>query len=83
MKRQLERYPYLLEQLVFTDETKLRLFENQVGGNVHVRCRPDERLGPQNVNGGVKYEGGYITFWGCINYYYMGCLYKLDGNMTG
>lgn len=46
MKTRLDLDPGLLQRLIFTDETKLRLFENQVGGNVYVRCKPGERLEP-------------------------------------
>jgi hypothetical protein len=35
------------------------------------------------VNGAVKYGGGGLTFWGCINYYGLGQLYRLDSNMKG
>ena len=43
MKKVLKDYPDLLYYMIFTDETKLRVFEQQVGGNVSVRCRKDER----------------------------------------
>jgi hypothetical protein len=49
MKASLDSSRALLEKLIFTDETKLRLFENQVWGeNVYVRCRAGERLQGQN-----------------------------------
>ncbi len=44
MKARLREDPQLLYKLIFTDETNLRLFENEIGGNVYVRCRKDERL---------------------------------------
>jgi hypothetical protein len=68
MKEILDKDPEFLYNIIFTDETKLRLFENSLGGNVHVRCRPEERLLPKNVNGRVKYGGGGICFWGCVAY---------------
>jgi hypothetical protein len=72
MKKRLEEGPELLEKLIFMDETKLRIFENSVGSNFNVRCRKDERLKSENVNGALRYGGGGLTFWGCINYHYMG-----------
>jgi hypothetical protein len=83
MKKVLKEDPNLLYYMVFTDETKLRVFEQQVGGNVSVRCREDERYDPENVNGKVKYGGGGITFWGCINYDRLGILHQFEENMTG
>ena len=68
MKKVLKEDPDLLHYMVFTDETKLRVYEQQVGGNVSVRCREGERYDPENVNGKVKYGGGGTTFWGCINF---------------
>lgn len=83
VKKLLERTPNLLHSIVFTDETRLRLIESSVGGNVHVRCRSDERLDPENVNGSVKYGGGGIPFWGAISYRRIGRLIKFDENLTG
>ncbi len=57
MKAKLMADPTLLDKLMFTDETKLRIFENQIGGNVCVKCRRDERLEPHNVNDSMKYGG--------------------------
>jgi hypothetical protein len=51
------------------DENKLRIFENSVGGTIYVKCRKDERLKPENVNGAVKYGGDGLMFWGCTNYH--------------
>jgi Transposase len=83
MKLKLKRNPKLLEKMVFTDETKLRVFETSVGGNNHVRCKPDERIKPQNVNGKVAHGGGGLTFWGCINFNKVGELHKFEENLTG
>jgi hypothetical protein len=72
VKKRLEEDPELLKKLIFTDETKLRIFENSVRGNVYMGCQKYETLMSENVNGAVKYGGDGLTFWGCINYHYMG-----------
>ncbi len=68
MKKILDKDPYLLHCIVFTDETKMHFFENIFRRNVHARFRLDERLHPKNVIGSVNCSGGFITFWGSINY---------------
>ena len=75
MLKKLEEDPELLYNLVFTDETKIRIFETQTGGNVHVKCKQSERLFPENVSGKVKYGGGGICYWGCITYHFIGDLH--------
>jgi hypothetical protein len=70
MKARLDaRDPSLSERLIFTDETKLRLIENQVGSNVYVRCKRRERLNSKNVKGSVKYRGSALTYWSTIKYH--------------
>jgi len=83
MKEILDEDPEFLDLMLFTDETKLHLVENSVGGNVHVRCRKEERLNPDNVNGSVKYGGGGILLWGCMGHYNLGVLHRFSENMTG
>jgi hypothetical protein len=39
MKQILDKDPQFLENIIFIDETMLRLFNTAVGENVHVRCR--------------------------------------------
>jgi hypothetical protein len=78
MKKILEKDPDFLHCIVFTDETKIHFFENGIGGNVHVRCRSNERLDHDNVKGSVKYGGGGITFWGSISYKRIGRLITFD-----
>ncbi len=82
MKRILGRDPSFLQYLLFPNETKLHLFENQTSGNVYVKCHSDERLNPENVNGSVKYVDGGITFWGCMNYSFLDVLYRFHQNLT-
>jgi hypothetical protein len=53
---------------MFTDETKLRLFDNKLGGNIYVIWLSKERLNPKNVSCKIKYEVGGIMLWCCINY---------------
>ncbi len=69
MKKRLKEDPELLKKLIFTDETKLRIFENSTGSNFYVTGRKDERLKPENVDGAIKYGRACLTFWGCINYH--------------
>jgi hypothetical protein len=46
MKKELRDHLDLLNYLVFSDEPKLCLFENQIGGNVELRCRSEKKLEP-------------------------------------
>ena len=55
------------DQVVFSDEKKLRLFKANEGGNDYVRIALSERLKPNNVQQKVKFGGGGINFWGCVS----------------
>ncbi|KAL4500721.1 hypothetical protein ABPG72_019955 [Tetrahymena utriculariae] len=50
MKQQLKKNKHLLDSMVFTDETKFRTYNNEVGGNVYIKCTKEQRLDPQNVS---------------------------------
>jgi len=69
--------------VVFADETKIRLFDSKVGGNVYVRCKKEDRLKPDNIIPVVKFGGDGINFWGCFSAHGMGILKKIDGTLTG
>lgn len=69
--------------IAFADETKIRLFNSNIGGNVYVRCQQNERLLKENVVGTIKFGGDGINFFGCVGGGGIGILYKIDGNLTG
>ena len=71
------------EQVVFSDEKKLRLFKANEGGNDYVRIAISERLKPNNVQPKVKFGGGGINFWGCVSKNGVGILKEIEGKLTG
>ena len=71
------------EQVVFSDEKKLRLFKANEGGNDYVRIALSERLKPNNVQPKVKFGGGGINFWGCVSKNGVGILKEIEGKLTG
>ncbi|EWS74075.1 DDE family endonuclease (macronuclear) [Tetrahymena thermophila SB210] len=83
IKKQLDSKNLNLKNFIFTDETKLRLFQSEVSGNVYIKCKKEERLEPKNVIGSVKYGGGGICFWGSISYVGVGELHMIQENITG
>lgn len=48
-----------------------------------MKCKPEDRYKKKNINKTVKFGGGSLNFWACINYEGPGPLYKINGNLDG
>jgi transposase len=69
------------EKVLYTDETKLNHFSD---GCVWRWRRDDEEAYDEKCTiKTVKYNGGKINLWGCMNARGVGNLAKIDGNMDG
>ena len=66
-------------KVLFSDETKVNLFQSDGSKFVH---RPSgKRLDPKYVAKTVKHGGGSIMLWSCFSSYGMGPIYQIEGIM--
>ena len=75
----LEHRSFNWASVVFSDESRFCLVSDRP---VIVRRRPGEEYLPQCLNTTMKHGGSRIMVWGCIARTGIGCLHKIDGNVT-
>ena len=65
--------------MVWSDEAKI----NCLGSDGHkcVQKKPKERLNDRLVEGTLKFEGGSLMIWGCMDWEGIGYATKIDGRM--
>lgn len=66
-------------KVLFSDETKINLFQSDGSRFVH---RPSgKRLDPKYVSKTIKHGGGSVMLWSCFSSYGMGPIYQIEGIM--
>ena len=78
-----QHYQYWTEndwaRVIFSDETKI----NRLGsdGRQWVWKKSGDTITSQHVIGTVKYGGGSLMIWGCMNLHGVGWMCQIDGNI--
>ena len=68
------------KQIIWSDESKFNVFGSD--GRSYCWKRPDERLLDHHVRPTVKHGGGSLMVWGCITWYGVGYLCRIDSKMN-
>ena len=75
---------YWLTKCLFLDESKLKIYNDRLGGNCYVRsCKRNERLLPDNVGPKIKFDGGGLNIFASVCGYGFGELQFVNGILTG
>ena len=68
-----------IDSIIFTDETKINLFNSD--GRLYVRFKPGEKYNLKNLQPTIKFGGGKIMLWGCISSKGVGRIVFIKENM--
>jgi transposase len=64
------------KRVIWSDETRFNVFGSD--GRQYAWKKPGERLSDRLVSPTVKFNGGGIMVWGCMTYYGVGYLCRID-----
>lgn len=68
------------QAVVFSDESKINLFGSD--GRQYCRRYPGQQYAPQFVQKEMKHGGGNIMVWGCVTWFGVGRIHRVEGRMN-
>ena len=76
-KKHVGESPNIWKKLLWSDETKIELFDH------HVWRKPNTSHHPENTISTVKHGGGSFMLWGCFSLSGTGKLVRIEGMIDG